>query len=530
MPHLPTVTYSPFDQMVSAVKPGAGTVYFTYGSSGQRVRKVWEETAAIKHERIYLGAYEIFRKRVSGTVNLERQTLHVNDGAQRIAMVETKTIDTSAPGSTGVEMRRFQLGNHLGSTMLEVDETGQIISYEEYHPYGTSAYRASNGSVDVSARRYRYTGKERDEETGLYYNGARYLAAWLGRWTSADPIGIGADGPGIYNYTRGSPVNYTDPSGHQGLPTFRIRPPRIQDTWVGKLFTAAAEGAEEIHEDKQANIERGTAQIEAESSASGGDTSEAVTGLKLFLMRRGNDIIYYPGTFYEMVAGTKASHEKGGVSQVALDVVSAPKKELDQAVDAAHTGDWRSLVEHGLNFTADVVSSVLGARAGAAAGPSLPTRSMALAGGGVLSGVGVGEAVAMTGSTLGGLGAGLLAASTGDPPGGAGGGGSDTPAAAPAEAPPAANPHRVFSGYKQIPGLPSSFKNAVDGVVKVAVNNAEKLESLRSVKPGEWKKVYRDIIGPGGRASVHYFEHSSGTIADPSMRVGWSNKSSKVPK
>ena len=48
---------------------------------------------------------------------------------------------------------------------------------------------------------------------GLYYNGARYLAAWLGRWTSADPIGIGADGPGLYNYTRGSPVNYTDPTG-----------------------------------------------------------------------------------------------------------------------------------------------------------------------------------------------------------------------------------------------------------------------------------------------------------------------------
>ncbi|MBL8741000.1 MAG: RHS repeat-associated core domain-containing protein, partial [Myxococcales bacterium] len=89
----------------------------------------------------------------------------------------------------------------------------QEILYEEYHPHGTSAYRSSNGSVDVSARRYRYTGKERDEETGLYYNGARYLAAWLGRWTSADPVGIGADGPGLYNYTRGSPVKYTDPSG-----------------------------------------------------------------------------------------------------------------------------------------------------------------------------------------------------------------------------------------------------------------------------------------------------------------------------
>src|SRR5215831_8329031 len=47
--------------------------------------------------------------------------------------------------------------------------------------------------------------------------GARYYAAWLGRWTSADPMGIGADGPGIYNYTRGSPVTLSDPSGHGGF-------------------------------------------------------------------------------------------------------------------------------------------------------------------------------------------------------------------------------------------------------------------------------------------------------------------------
>jgi len=47
---------------------------------------------------------------------------------------------------------------------------------------------------------------------GLYYNGARYLAAWLGRWTSADPIGLQA-GLNLYQYCRGSPINYTDPTG-----------------------------------------------------------------------------------------------------------------------------------------------------------------------------------------------------------------------------------------------------------------------------------------------------------------------------
>jgi RHS repeat-associated protein len=56
------------------------------------------------------------------------------------------------------------------------------------------------------------TGKERDDETGLYYHGARYYAAWLGRWTSADPLGLQA-GLNLYLYGRASPVVYVDPSG-----------------------------------------------------------------------------------------------------------------------------------------------------------------------------------------------------------------------------------------------------------------------------------------------------------------------------
>jgi RHS repeat-associated protein len=70
------------------------------------------------------------------------------------------------------------------------------ILYEEYHPYGTSAYRSFQSS-EVSAKRYRYTGKERDEETSLYYHGARYYAPWLGRWTQADPAGT-VDGTNLY--------------------------------------------------------------------------------------------------------------------------------------------------------------------------------------------------------------------------------------------------------------------------------------------------------------------------------------------
>jgi RHS repeat-associated protein len=95
---------------------------------------------------------------------------------------------------------------------MELDADAAVISYEEYLPYGGTAFHAADGATDVSARRYRYTGAERDEETGLYHLGARYYAPWLGRWTSADPAGF-VDGPNFYRYTRNQPLGLVDPTG-----------------------------------------------------------------------------------------------------------------------------------------------------------------------------------------------------------------------------------------------------------------------------------------------------------------------------
>ena len=58
---------------------------------------------------------------------------------------------------------------------------------------------------------------ERDEETGLALHGARYYAAWLGRWTAADPIGLG-DGVNRFAYCRGSPVGLRDTDGRAAKP------------------------------------------------------------------------------------------------------------------------------------------------------------------------------------------------------------------------------------------------------------------------------------------------------------------------
>ncbi len=83
--------------------------------------------------------------------------------------------------------------------------------YEEYHPYGSTAWWAGASGL-VSQKRYRFTGMERDEETGLQCHGVRYYATWLGRWVSADPIGLG-DGVNRYCYCHGGPQAGVDISG-----------------------------------------------------------------------------------------------------------------------------------------------------------------------------------------------------------------------------------------------------------------------------------------------------------------------------
>src|SRR5260370_19339937 len=138
------------------------------------------------------------------------------DDKKRVALVETKTIDlAAAQGSLPSSTTRYQLDNHLGTACLELDETAAVITYEEYYPYGSTSYQSGHTLAEVSLKRYRYTGKERDEETGLYYHGVRYCAPWLVRWISCDPIGIG-DGLNLYNYVGNKPTSLVDPKRTDG--------------------------------------------------------------------------------------------------------------------------------------------------------------------------------------------------------------------------------------------------------------------------------------------------------------------------
>ena len=84
---------------------------------------------------------------------------------------------------------------------------GALINREEFTPYGETSF----GSF--ARKRYRFTGKERDEESGLSYHGARYYATYLGRWLSTDPAGT-VDGLNLYEYARSNPMRFSDVTGH----------------------------------------------------------------------------------------------------------------------------------------------------------------------------------------------------------------------------------------------------------------------------------------------------------------------------
>jgi RHS repeat-associated protein len=223
MPHLLAMSWDENDRLRSTTRQmvvNAGTpqtTFYIYDADGQRCRKVTNRQAAANQtavrasERIYLGDIELYREYGADgtTVSLERETFHISGGEQPIAFVETRTIGRDPAPAQQV---RYQLRNHLSSAVLELDDQSAIISYEEYFPFGSSSYQAVASETD-RPKRYRYTGKERDEETGLNYHDARYYVPWLGRWTAIDPGGL-VDGPNLYRYSRNNPILHNDPTGY----------------------------------------------------------------------------------------------------------------------------------------------------------------------------------------------------------------------------------------------------------------------------------------------------------------------------
>ncbi|MFF5296341.1 SpvB/TcaC N-terminal domain-containing protein [Paractinoplanes globisporus] len=227
LPHLPELRWDHADRLSATTRQvvTSGTpemTYYTYDAAGQRVQKVTDRQAAPgqnatrRNRRVYLGLWEIYTEYGGNgtTPGVQRETVHVMLGEQRVALIERRTgTDDGSP----VRAVRYQLGDHLGSVSLELGEAAEVVSYEEYYPYGATAYQATPKRT-TPPKRYRYTAKERDEESGLDSFGARYYAPWLGRWTSCDPSGA-ADSPNLYLFVGAAPTCHVDPDGRLSDPS-----------------------------------------------------------------------------------------------------------------------------------------------------------------------------------------------------------------------------------------------------------------------------------------------------------------------
>ena len=112
----------------------------------------------------------------------------------------------------------FYHGDHLGSSSWITDGSGNVNQYLAYMPFGESFIDQRNGN-DI---RFKFTGKERDSETGMDYFGARYYASDLSIWLLVDAYSSYYPQISPYLYVAGNPVMLVDPDGR------KIKPNRFE--------------------------------------------------------------------------------------------------------------------------------------------------------------------------------------------------------------------------------------------------------------------------------------------------------------
>jgi len=181
-------------------------VYTTSGISqvyghdvnGARIRKYASNGTDTYYVNDPSGRTEAVQKGPANSI----YTYNINAGGETIGQVMRNSSSVS---------RYYYLKDHLGSVRVIVNTSGAIDSYNDFYPYGMlMPGRSSSTSADV---RFKFTGKERDVETGWDSFGARGYDARIGKWLGVDPMAEKYPDSSPYNYCSGNPLRYVDPTG-----------------------------------------------------------------------------------------------------------------------------------------------------------------------------------------------------------------------------------------------------------------------------------------------------------------------------
>lgn len=183
-------TWNALGQLVSTTRNGVTTT-FGYDGLGRRVRKtVNGSTTYYLHD----GDNLIMQLDASGNPQLEFSYYPGIDQPHAVRRVSDGAVF-------------YYVTERPGHVTALVNASNQVVNQYSYTPFG----EAITVSEQVP-QPFRFTGREYDSETGLYYYRARYYDPTLARFISEDPIGL-AGGVNLYAYVGNDPVNHTDPTG-----------------------------------------------------------------------------------------------------------------------------------------------------------------------------------------------------------------------------------------------------------------------------------------------------------------------------
>ncbi|KLP61156.1 hypothetical protein ABR39_00675, partial [Enterobacter genomosp. O] len=290
---------------------------YRYGAQSQRVLKVSVQKtgSGVQTRRVvYLPGLEL-RSTHRGDAETERLQVMTAGEAGR-AQVRVLHWTSGRPDGISNDQVRYSHDNLTGSSGLEVDGDGRVISMEEYYPYGGTAVWTARSAAEADYRTVRHSGKERDA-TGLYYYGYRYCQPWSGRWLSADPAGT-VDGLNLFRMCRNNPVTYTDPDG---------RNPVNKDTFesqrIGPDYELTHRGLDQI---ANANEKFGTVLRKALEIAS----DMVKTASVRFRTEQGRNFVQ---------RWLSAGELETGHMQSVIDDLTTKLENMSSAIDTYHLGE-----------------------------------------------------------------------------------------------------------------------------------------------------------------------------------------------
>ncbi|AOI68877.1 hypothetical protein WI31_04535 (plasmid) [Burkholderia ubonensis] len=210
---------------------------YQYGADGMRVRKqtTWQTFGTVRTSEVITLPGLTLRVTRSGdgvTLMVVEALYEIRLSAGR-ASARALHWETGLPHTMKNDALRFGHGDLIGSTGLELGDDADLISWEEYYPYGGTAVWTARSQAEAETKFVRYSGKERDA-TGLVDYGWRAYQPWLARWLNPDPAGT-VDGLNLYRMVRNNPVTYLDTDG---------RMPRRQPAGANPEADAAASSYE----------------------------------------------------------------------------------------------------------------------------------------------------------------------------------------------------------------------------------------------------------------------------------------------